>query len=824
MTTQASKTGLIQEKRGEMMHTLHITKDNEQVDLSIDELFDQESYDTFTGVTFSISPSFMNQYLADFNTLELVVGIPEERVKYGANVAAKHIKAKIEGDLKGEPAELYQGLSTELKRQLNDKSVQLFVPLAHVIHSKFYLLSNSQTGDTRLIMGSANLSEQAFKASSNQFETVIVFDNHPLFDIYQAYYQDSLKPILTNYMPKELLKINAKKIKEFAPSSEETVDEVILLTNHDVNRIKEKAVMETIENTQEKITLGILPAQVSEEMRNVTDDRQQEVKEQRENKKHEDVAYTIVKEAISPRAKEAKIKSASALTKMVKKKVMVKVSETEDTGLPARPMMVNSPEQRNVSKNITGLFTPSVSNKERLLPIGQKADKEQIKQSLEVINRLMKTFEKYTVKYDDSYGARVMEAMFYTFTAPQLFEIKRKARSEEERNDIPQFLFLGGTAGSGKSSLLKMLAKMTNQPSTWDYNSIVPSGGRRKSATIGALDMWLSEQNVAPLLIDEIPEEFFTKRDYGNELIVNTSNRMAYNLQACPALVGTTNADGYTLEERARRRSYYLKLDKVFDEMFRGESQPAYNAVFDAIDDTLFNDFMVRLAERLSDDTMDWAHFENNGKIDFLYHTREVFKMYYDMADMPLPRYFPETRYDDSHETNQEKWRKLFLGTSQAEFKFDDISGNLLFKVSTLDENVSRFGGGKPSEIYKNALSAKVIVGSKDGTDIELDTPLFFDWINVENPFAMHYIDKLKAAYMNHSTRFTQNKKEETITFNLKDVVAAQHPDTLARYMEYIPTNVITNQEGDAITADAPLFCEWLDVPYKASFWKKLVS
>lgn len=824
MDKQASLFENQPQERGKGMHTLHITKDNQAVDMSIEELFDSTQYDTLTGVTFSISPTFMNQYCADFKKLELVVGIPEERVKYGANVAAKHIKAKIEGDLKGEPAELYQGLSTDIKRQLNDHSVELFVPLACVIHSKFYLLSHSETGNTRLIMGSANLSEQAFKPNSNQFETVIVFDNHPLFDVYTSYYEDDLKPVLTNYLPTELLKINAKKLKTLTPSTEKDVDEVILLSNQDVNRIKEKAVTETLEQTQEKMTLGILPAQISEEMRNITDDRPQEVKAQREDKKNEDVAYTIVKEAISPRAKDAKIKSAASLTKMVKKKVMVKVSETEDTGLPERPMMVNSPEQRNVSKNITGLFTPSVSNKERLLPIGQKADKGQIKQSLEVINRLMKTFEKYTVKYDDSYGARVMEAMFYTFTAPQLFEIKRKARSEEERNDIPQFLFLGGTAGSGKSSLLKMLAKMTNQPSTWDYNSIVPSGGRRKKATIDALEMWLGEQNVAPLLIDEIPEEFFTNRNYGNELIVNTSNRMAYNLQACPALIGTTNADGYTLEERARRRSYYLKLDKIFDEMFRGESQPAYNAVYESIDDTLFSDFMVRLAERLSDDTIDWAHFENNGKIDFLYHTREIFKDYYEMADMPLPRYFPGTRYDDSRETNQEKWRKLFLGTSQNEFKFDEISGNLLFKVSTLDENVSRFGGGKPSEIYKNALSAKVIVGSKDGTDIELDTPLFFEWINVENPFAAHYVNQLKQAYLEHPNKFLQNKKEETITFNLSEVVAAQHPDTLERYMEYLPHTLVLSQETHDLTVDAPRFCQWLDVPYKPSFWKKLVS
>lgn len=809
-----------------MKKTLHILHNEQAVDMSIAEIFDTNRFDTFQGVTFSVSPKFMNTYLEGFKTVQLVVGIPERHVQRAANEAATHLKSKIEGILNNEPAEWYQSLSTPLKAKLSDKAVQLLVPVGCVIHSKFYLLRHSQTGETRVIMGSANLSDQAFHAGSNQYESILILDNHPIYDAYATYYESDLLPVLVDYLPQELLKINEKKVKTMSSDTEQFVDEVILLNNTELQRIKEKGVMQTLAETDQKVALGVLPVTIKEEMRNILDNRQQEERDRRRAQQTEAVAFTIVKEAISPRSKVPAIKKPDAIKEMVKKKVKVTVKVAEESGLAERPLLVNVPEQRNLSKGLTGLFTPSASNKDRLIPFGKRATPEEIRASLEHINALLKTFETYTVRYDDTYGARVMEALFYFFTASQLFEVKRKARSEEERNDIPQFLFLGGTAGSGKSSLLKAFAKMIQAPHIMDYNSIVLTGNRRKSETITALEGWMGEQNVTPLLIDEVPEIFYSKPEYGNELIVNITNRMVSNPHAFPVMVGTTNADGYTLEERARRRSYYLKLDKVFDDMFRQESQPAYNAVYASLDDTLYLDFVVRLSERLSDDSLDWAHFENGGKIDFLYHTRQIFKDYYEETKMPIPRYFPMGRYDDSKETNQEKWRKLFLGTSMADFKFDDYTGNLLFKTATLDDNLSRFGGSKPSDIYKNALSPKVLVGSKDSADIELDTKLFFEWIEVENPYAVAYKKHLKAFFTVNRSLYPLNNQTGCFVINMNDVYPESQAGVVEQYRHYMPADSIESEgPKNVLTVHSQAFCEWLGVPVKApSFLTKLFS
>lgn len=809
-----------------MVSTLHVIHNHEVADLSIQEIFDSELFDTFTGVTYSVSPSFINRYLAGFKKVSLAVGIAEKRIQNGANEAAKNLQAKIEGLLNDEPSKLYQSLTTNVKEKLNDKTVELLIPLGYIIHSKFYLMSHSETKATRLVLGSANLSEQAFNNTSNQFESITIFDNDRMFKHFENYYQDTLLPILSDYIPQELLKINEKRIRSLQENQKELTNEIILLNNKELERIKEKAIVEAIEDTDYKITLGILPVTLKEEMRNLSDNRQEEEREQRIQQGNEVIAFTIVKEAISSRSKEPTIKSTPSLTKTIQQKVKVKLNAVTEDGLPTRPLTINSPEQRNKAKGRTGLFQPSDANKDTLLSIGKLTTNEVISQSLENINELIKTFEKYTVKYETAYGARVMEAIFYCFTAPFMFEIKRKARSEEERNDIPQFLFLGGTAGSGKSSLLKALSKMVNVPAVMDYNSIIPSGGRRKKATIDALEGWLVEENVTPLLIDEVPEEFFTNRQYGNELIVNISNRMAVNPNAFPVMIGTTNADGYTLEERARRRSYYLKLDKVFDELFRQESQPAYNKVYDSLNDNLFLDFLVRMAERLSDENLHWVHFEQGSKIDFLFHTREIFKEYYSIAKLPLPGYFPLMRYDDSKETNQEKWRKLYLGTSMSDFKFDDYTGNLLFKTATLDENISRFGGGKPSEIYKNALSPKVLVGSKDSADIELDTQLFFGWIEVDNPFEVKYKQQVRDYYLQNKIKFKKVHADGTIDINMSEVMNGRQNGAVEQYKHYMPETIVCERkENHLVKLNFKAFCEWIEVPYKSpNLFAKLFS
>lgn len=76
--------------------------------------------------------------------------------------------------------------------------VHFYVLRKHVAHAKLYLLSNAD-GRTRVIVGSANLSERAF--SGNQLETLVKFDNDD--EAWRHYNRmfDELKDIATDEIP-----------------------------------------------------------------------------------------------------------------------------------------------------------------------------------------------------------------------------------------------------------------------------------------------------------------------------------------------------------------------------------------------------------------------------------------------------------------------------------------------------------------------------------------------------------------------------------------------------------------------------------------------
>lgn len=303
---------------------------------------------------------------------------------------------------------------------------------------------------------------------------------------------------------------------------------------------------------------------------------------------------------------------------------------------------------------------------------------------------------------------------------------------------MPLFLFLGGTAGSGKSTLLRILNGLVGlekkRPDFPDFDNIA-TGHHYKAETVDNLyTLMVVEENVAPLFIDEIKPWFFAETNRGNDLIKTVSNWSRTRSNPTPVLIGTTNTEEFTLEAAASRRSYYLQIDRVFDDRLRKESVEYYNNIKGQITNSLYLDFVLRMGEVL--ETVEDQAFRHYGKksskVDFLYQTRKIFEGYYEMAELPLPIYFPQGRYDDSRESAQQKWRKLYLGTSNKDFIYNGEEDVFIFKITTLDEHQRPYSKISPSQEYKNALDQRVVRGSLSGQDIELDATAFLEWIGVK--------------------------------------------------------------------------------------------
>lgn len=111
-----------------------------------------------------------------------------------------------------------------------------------------------------------------------------------------------------------------------------------------------------------------------------------------------------------------------------------------------------------------------------------------------------------------------------------------------------------------------------------------------------------------PVLMDEIEPYFFQQDQYSRHLVVDTMNELVNNPHAIAPLIGTTNYDsGFTMLRETARRTYYLQIDKVIDDQQKGEANKYIYNVRQTLNNTLFKDFVMRMASLLEDDETPWA-------------------------------------------------------------------------------------------------------------------------------------------------------------------------------------------------------------------------
>ena len=643
-------------------NTLFTILNGERVDLEIEEIFDSNRFYEIKAVTFSADESFLNKYLTPFKSVDLVIGIQDVDVQVrGLKALENETKNLIESQkaiIKKKQIRFFENLSRENQESIVEEKWKLRVPISSTIHSKFYLLKNDS--ETRLIFGSANLSFQAFSNKRNQFENIVIFDNSPLFSQFEEYFNE-ITLTCTDFITKAIRKKAKSKIKVLDENEETfsvrfTQDESAKL-QIDVSKDVVKEFNDVIVKEEDSVALPII-----EEIKTIDEKQKIIENEKKEELEVEKFAYELSINTISRQAKkkESMVVTPETFAKKIKPKLEVKIAIKLNQSTPERELLFSKDTDRGFGRS--GLYIEENGNTK---PFGQKAGKEEIKNSIESIVKLIENYRKYVIDYNDNYGSRIIEIILYAFTSPFLQDIRFKLESDSEKLDVPQFLFIGGTAGSGKSNLLQILQKMLGLSKSKPilYNNIIPTGRTKKADTITQIQLWMNENNVAPILIDEIDEEFFSNKDRGNNLIVNVSNLSTSNFDFTPCFIGTTNALEYSLPQRAQRRSYYVKNDKVFDTELKKKSVKAYTEVFEIINDTLFQDFVIRFAEKLTDDNLSWKNYSlhsSTGLIDFLYWSREIFKEYFEIAQIEMPAWFPETRYDDTVENNQSLWRENY--------------------------------------------------------------------------------------------------------------------------------------------------------------------
>lgn len=724
--------------------------------LEIGSIFDSEKYDIFKGVTFSIDQKFAEKHLSNFKETTIVVGIQDSDVQErGLSLEQKQIKQLVDNTKvlsSGLPIKMFENFSRFIQDRILEDSYQLRIPLSKTIHTKMYLLKNSESGDTRLIIGSANLSNQAFSNTTPQLELLEIRDNSELFSEYENYFDTEIISETVDFFGNSV----RKKAKSKAQKEETNV--TITFTPKEFGELKVNRISEQFDQIKESVSSGKIEQTVIDELKEeakIVDVRSKELKQEFDDV---DLAVRITTAAVNVRTGNGKADVKLHENSEVKKRVSnllrdnllakkVKAEVLPRDLLISRPAIrtdSNSGLSLGIKENETKAEDGSVVENFKYHKIGRKLDDEGIKKSILLIDSIMKNYKEFVPNYTSDYGKRVIEAIAFAFTSPFLSEIRQNTSLNSEALDIPLFAVIGGTGGSGKSKLLNIINRMLGlndmtEPTTYS-ELVVDDSVQKNSKTITQLKYWmLEEDNVAPLLIDELPDKFFDAK--GVQFIKDVANISGKQPHLTPAFICTTNAsDMVAKEEAITRRMYYLLNDRKFDDQYRDISTEKYNELFNETTDELFQDFVLRFSEILSDENTEWKYY-NHGKVDFLKNTRTIFEEYFKIAGFEtLPDYFPEERVDDTNKTNITMWKRLYTAMPELFKKISDDETNqdiYILKLSDLDHNFQKDNmyskEKKPSSVYSEALDNRVLASTRTKADlfIEFYVNQFHDWIGI---------------------------------------------------------------------------------------------
>ena len=671
-----STTGSLFSQKDNIQY-LNIVKDNQLVNLSTDEIFDTTLFDELYAVTFVTSPKFFSKVVKNFKKIQFVLGIPDSAV---LNDFANRFQDFFDIEKR---IEFWNNLEVEAKEKIGkrDFTIKYAIPFgedAVSVHSKVYLLKNSQNGNCRVITGSANLTENAF-IRKGQFEEIMIFDNNTaLYDLYYERFKLILSKTV-DYVPENIVKQD--KVKIIHTTDAETLKEAFL----NVVETARPSLLLT-EAEFEATRSGGLELTYEKEKIDRTKDVLQIILQKKNNHYIVQSKSNLVQKSVAIKAAICKTNKKS---ESLDSRINLQYIESED-------FLYSSPK-----------------DEKNLQPFSQTIDKSEIIKSLTLINQFVEAYYLFTSKPDLRNQSKVFEIILYAFMSPFIWKIRQDYAVQEGRNSVkryfPPFLIIGGKAGSGKTTILEFVNILLGGNSTERY---LHYSKVDKSGII--LDYFHSD-NLYPILVDEVPMNFFRSTDQkkGEALIKYISNELEGKH---PVFIATTNLSEFHVSSQVLSRVYYLEIDRIFDNAKRAESSRYLNELLANATDSLFRDFTFKLGKSIKD-MQSFYTVE-----DMLSTARSIFMSYYKDAEMEIPRWFSQKVFQDYEEKGRKMWKNLFRAEQDA-FKINE-------EEATIYVDLNKILDAKQKALLINYLDPVCI--QEDSAILMLYKNDFFDFIDYQ--------------------------------------------------------------------------------------------
>lgn len=568
---------------------------------------------------------------------------------------------------------------------INERNLEIrFGNTEVVIHDKIYLLKNSKNNETRIITGSANFTYNAF-FNSKQFEDIRIEDNNEgLYNIYSKRFKQIYKYTL-DFIPERFKhKTETEKIvyvKDGELSKEVLFEEII--KNQDKILIQEKH----LEEIKEMIS---------------------ETKYTREKVDNTDKVLELI--TSRKRNGNIEIKSPNLLEK---KSVAIKTvfckTNSESLNNDQRPYLKYNTVNNSILKESIekDCFEDKYSH---------KLNSDDLKYQLSKINDFIDSYNLFAKNPCIENQSKVFEIILYGFTAPYIWKIRGTHVLEQGidsvRADFPPFMIIGGVAKSGKTTALEFLSLLLGNNNSNKYFKYA-----QDVAKAGILFDYFNSDNLFPIIVDEIEQNFFYKSitlTKGEGFIKHISNNLS---NEHPVLIGTTNLRDFSASSQIMRRIYYVEINNVFDDEYKkAESTAHLNNILSDANDSLFKDFIFRMSKSINEKEIFYK------SDDLLYKAREIFKSYYREAGMDIPKWFPEQPFKDYSNRKVLVWRNLFEA-HRDQFKENDKGTLFVF----IDEILKNAKTKKEKDSVINFLDETCII--ENNAVLELDKNKFYDFI-----------------------------------------------------------------------------------------------
>lgn len=217
-------------------------------------------------------------------------------------------------------------------------------------------------------------------------------------------------------------------------------------------------------------------------------------------------------------------------------------------------------------------------------------------------NGIIDVIESYEQNKFRDERHQVFTGILYLLTSPLIWKIREiYTENHLPKEDVPVVMNIVGDGQTGKTTLVReYFSTLLDYASTPTYSMLkIPPKGKKPSARIANdyIDGYLHSDWVNPLIIDEVPNNFFTTTHGENNVKSWSNDRKGI----FPILITTSNISGALAKPQLLRRILMIPIDSKYRE---SKDQPfdVYQLVSN-LDPLLPLFFLNELSKRLDSTT-----------------------------------------------------------------------------------------------------------------------------------------------------------------------------------------------------------------------------